>query len=102
MNKKLYMVETVSIFRHRYVVEAKEEEHAADTVVMEMDKPTFREFSQKHIDESITDVREISKDEYLAMFDRDNDYLASWTEDQKVSYINSVDYEEDNDGTINL
>ena len=32
MKKKLYMVETVSIFRHRYVVEAKEEDHACDEV----------------------------------------------------------------------
>ena len=99
---KTYIVETVSVFRHRYVVEAKEEEHAADTVVMELGNPDFREFSQKHVDESITDVREISKEEYLTLFDRDNDYLKSWTDEQKFNFINVVDYEEDTNGTNDL
>ena len=34
MENKLYLVETVSIFRHRYVVKAKEAGHANDEVVM--------------------------------------------------------------------
>ena len=56
METKLYLVETVSIFRHRYVVEAKEAEHANDEVVMNTtgvydDK--WNEFSQKHISEDI-------------------------------------------------
>ena len=33
-DKNLYLVETISIFRNRYVVEAKEAEHAADHVVV--------------------------------------------------------------------
>lgn len=102
MNKKLYMVETVQIFRHRYVVEAKEEEHAADTVVTEVYDPDFKEFSQKHIDESITSVREISKDEYLTLFDKDNDYLKSWSEEQKLAFINTINYEEEANATTDL
>jgi hypothetical protein len=102
MDKKLYLVETVQVFRHRYVVEAKEEEHAADTVVMDMGNPDFKEFSQKHIDENITDVREISKDEFFTLFDRDNDYLRSWNEEQKLSFINTINYEEDTNGTTDL
>ena len=31
-DKKLYLVETVSMFRMRYVVEAKDESHALDEV----------------------------------------------------------------------
>jgi hypothetical protein len=59
-------------------------------------KPEFEEFSQKHIDETITSVREISVDEYLKLFDTDNDYLKDWTFEQKMRYINEIRYEENN------
>jgi hypothetical protein len=95
MEKKLYMVETVSIFRQRYVVEAYEAEHAADEVVMNVSNGDFKEFSQKHIDELITSTREISATEFLKEFDADNDYLSKWDISQKMQVINSVDYRDD-------
>lgn len=96
MKKKLYLVETVSIFRMRYVVEAKEAEHANDEVVMNVSgkyDENFQEFSQHHVDESITSTREISEEEYLKLFDEDNDYLASWNDKQKKQFINKIDYD---------
>ena len=97
MEKKLYMVETVSIFRHRYVVEARESEHAADEVVMKIGESSvdFSEFSQKHVDELITSTREISVEEYLKMFDEENDYLSKWSIPQKMQYIHNIDYEDE-------
>lgn len=94
MKKKLFLVETVSMFRHRYVVEALEEEHATDTVVCGIGgENNFEEFSQKHIDECITSAREITEEEYLDIFDKDNDYLVSWPDYQKFRFINKIDYE---------
>jgi len=90
MEKKLYLVETVSMFRMRYVVEAKEAEHANDEVVCNVDN--LKEFSQKHIDESIITTREITPDEYIKIFDEDNDYLKEWTDVQKMQFINVIDY----------
>jgi hypothetical protein len=87
--KKLYIVETMSIFRMRYVVKAKEASHAEDEVICNDD---LVEFSQKHLDEIISSTREISEEEYLKLFDRDNDYLASWENDRKFSYINKINY----------
>jgi hypothetical protein len=95
MEKKLYLVETVSIFRQRYVVEAREAEHAADEVVMNMHDGSITEFSQKHVDELITSTREISTDEYLKLFDEDNDYLRAWSLPQKMQHINVIKYEDD-------
>ena len=92
-DKKLYIVETVSMFRMRYVVEALEEEHANDEVVCGIGNTDFQEFSQHHIDEVITDSREITIEEYLKIFDKDNDYMQSWSEEQKMSYINKIDYD---------
>ena len=90
----LYIVETVSMFRMRYVVEAKEESHSHDEVIMERGNDTFKEFSQEHIDESIFSSREISKEEYLRLFDKDNHYIASWSEEKKLDFINKIDYKE--------
>ena len=86
-DKNLYLVETISIFRQRYVVEAKESEHAADHVVVNTTgsyDENFREFSQKHIDETITSVRKIKEKEYLRLFNEDNDYLKSWDNQKKL------------------
>ena len=47
--KNLYVVDVVSTFRMRYVVEAEEESHALDEVVMNEHNTEFKEFSQEHI-----------------------------------------------------
>jgi len=92
MEKKLYLVETVSMFRMRYVIEAREEGHATDEFVMEIGKESFKEFSQVHMDEVIVSTRELSAKDYLELFDKDNEYLKSWDIAEKMRFINSVDY----------
>lgn len=87
-----YLVETISMFRMRYVIEALEETHACDEVVMNNADGFLREFSQLHLDEIITSSREIDDAEYLRLFDRDNDYLKDWTDDQKFNAVNVLDY----------
>ena len=94
MEKKLYLVETVSMFRMRYVVEAREEGHATDEFVMEIGNEDFQEFSQHHMDEVIVSTRELSAKDYLELFDKDNDYLKSWDIAEKMRFINSIDYKE--------
>jgi len=90
---KLYLVETISMFRMRYVVECDEEVHALDTVTMHTTGgEELKEFSQQHLDEVISSSREISRIEYLDLFDKDNEYLKDWNESQKLQYVNTVDY----------
>jgi hypothetical protein len=67
-----YLVETVSVFRMRYVVEAKNASDARNEVTMNVGD-NFHEFSQLHLDEMITSTREIDNTEYLRMFDEDNE-----------------------------
>lgn len=85
-----YLVETISMFRMRYVVEANNASDAKDEV--SMNEGNLSEFSQYHVDEMITSAREIDKAEYLRLFDEDNDYLQEWDEDLKLNWINKVDY----------
>jgi hypothetical protein len=44
------------------------------------------------VDECITSTRKISEKEYLELFDADNDYLKSWTDEEKMRFINRIDY----------
>ena len=87
-----YLVETVSVFRMRYVVEAWNASDAKDEVTMN-DDGKLREFSQMHVDEMITSTREIDRAEYLRLFDEDNDYLQDWDEEQKLQFLNVIDYD---------
>ena len=88
MNK--YIVETVSMFRMRYVIECESAEHAMDVVTLnEMED----EFSQEHLDEVIVSTRELSEEDYLKLFDQDNPHFTSWTKEMKLRCIHKVDYD---------
>lgn len=83
INNVWVMVETVSMFRQRYVVQAPADhpEYALDDVTME----TAKEFSQEWIGEQIISHRVVSQEEALAQCDKDNNYASSWSDEHKVS-----------------
>jgi hypothetical protein len=76
------MVECISTFRERYMVEVPKgkAEYALDTVTMNEAK----EFSQEYLGETIVSHRVVSKEEALTMCDRDNDYIKSWDNETKI------------------
>lgn len=86
MEKELVLVECISTFRMRYVVEvpAGKKEWALDTVVMN----EAEELSQEHLGEQIVSHRVINESEYLRIFNEDNGYLSSWDNEQKLRMIN--------------
>jgi hypothetical protein len=90
------------MFRMRYVIEAREESHALDEVTMNATgsyNENFQEFSQKHIDEVIVSSRQLSATDYMQMFDKDNDYLSSWSNQEKMKVINTIEYEDEKDSS---
>jgi hypothetical protein len=94
MKDKYVVVTAVSTFRQRYVVPLDELQKLNPEVPVNpdwaMDAVTceeVEEFSQKHIGELITDCNVLNEDEILELFDKDNDYLASWDRDQKINHI---------------
>jgi hypothetical protein len=76
------MVECVSTFRERYMVEVPKghAEYALDTVTMNEAK----EFSQEYLGETIVSHRVVTKEEAFKMCDHDNDYTKSWDDETKV------------------
>lgn len=84
-----YLVETVSMFRIRYVVDCDSAEHAKDTVTMnETD-----EFGQLHIDENIVGCREIGDEEIPVLFFEDHPYLVEWGPEKAMEYVHKVNYD---------
>ena len=95
MTKKLVMVDTISQHRVRFAVEVEDNiDYALDEVICKEGDPSFKEFSQEHLGITIISHREITKEEYLRMFDEDNAYLRDWSEEQKLNFINKTNYEE--------
>ena len=84
-----YLVETVSMFRIRYVVEAENAEHAMDEVTMN----DADEFGQLHIDENIIGCREVTDDEVPQLFFEDHPYLEEWGPAKAMEYVHKVTYD---------
>ena len=93
---KFVLVETISQYRMRYVIEVPDNHNdgmyecsatqwAEDTVACE----EMKEFSQKWLGEIITSSREIGRDEILTLCNQDNDYCNGkygepWTDEKKL------------------
>jgi len=63
IGKKLFVVDVISSFHNRYVIEAESLEHAYDEVTMidsGNEEDSFEPFSQKFLGEQIIDGRKIS------------------------------------------
>lgn len=98
--KKLVLVDTISQHRVRFVVEVEDDiDHALDEITCKEVDSNFREFSQNWLGQTIISHREISKKEYLDIFNKDNDYLSQWTDEQKLKFVNKINYGEENDNT---
>ena len=65
-------------------------QYAVDDWILEQDNPDFQEMSQKHMGCFDIDSRVVTQEQYLELFDEDNDYMAHVELDRKLSYINRV------------
>ena len=82
-NKVWVMVECISSYRMRYMVEAPatNPESALDDVTMQ----DAKEFSQLWVGETIMSHRVVSQEEALALCDEDNDYCKTWNDEHKIN-----------------
>ena len=86
------LVETVSMFRMRYVIEVPKgkSEYALDDVVMR--EAELKEFSQEHLDEIIVSHRTIKPKKIVKMIDNDNEYCKSWSPEKKLqAFVNFME-----------
>ena len=83
------LVECVSTFRQRYMIEVPVgvDDFGKDKSTWALDTVTMneaQEFSQEHLGEQIVSHRIVTKEEALALCDKDNDYTKSWDEETKM------------------
>jgi hypothetical protein len=98
---QLVLVECVSTFRTRYMVEVPvgTDNYGKDKILWALDTVTCeeaKEFSQEHLGEQIISHRVVSKKEALALCDQDNDYAIAW--DHELKMKNFFTTWEENDG----
>lgn len=87
---QLVLVECVSTYRIRYMVEVPKgiDTLGNDKALWALDTVTMgeaREFSQEHIGEQIISHRVVSRNEALAMCDQENEYGHTWDDELKAS-----------------
>ena len=94
-DKDYVVVTAITSYRMRYVMHRDDLQalalngpvsiidRANDAVTME----DCEEFSQAHMGEYIVDTVEMDEADMLALFDKDNDYLREWSNDQKVAMV---------------
>jgi hypothetical protein len=99
-NERYAMITVVSTHRMRYAVpigelqklnpntklEGNDKEALtwAEELVME---ERVKEFSQKWLGEQTVDRNVLTQEEAIKLFDSDNEYLADWTEEQKIKTL---------------
>ena len=83
------LVETVSMFRERYMVEVPVgvDRYGKDKTLWALDTVTMgeaKEFSQEHLGETIVTHHVVTKEDALAMCDKENDYAKKWNDELKI------------------
>lgn len=93
--RKLYMLECISIHKIRYCVETDEKGIALIQKKNDDDGWDWGqfndlvEFSQDHAGERMIAIQPIpDKETYLKMFNSDNQYLKSWSDEKKFEFVN--------------
>lgn len=89
---KLFVVDTISTFRQRYVIEAECLEHAYDEVTMRdsgNEADSFEEFSQEWLGETIIDGRKIKMKHFNKMLEEDKN-CSGWMGEK---LIRKIDYD---------
>lgn len=100
---QLVLVEAISTFRQRYLVEVPTgtDQYGYDKTLWALDTVTSeeaKEFSQKHLGETIVSHRVVTADEALQLCDEDNDYCKNWSEENKINTFFTL-WEKNNDTT---
>lgn len=97
------MVTVVSSHRIRYVIpvsklQAENPIMPVDPIVWAEDSVTCgeaKEFSQEWLGEQIVSTEVVSEDRMLEIFDEDNDYLSSWSQETKLEFVSKWKFEQD-------
>jgi PhoPQ-activated pathogenicity-related protein len=87
----LFEINTVSLFRHKYIIHAKNLEHACDAILI--DDPEA--LTQRYLDETITDSRKIDRKEFEKLCQQSIEDSNEWSNAHLgTKIIHKVNYNE--------
>lgn len=90
----LFEVDVLVTFRNKYVVEAKDIEHAKDEITWTEHERDFPEVTQRYLGEQIIDAQEISMEQFeskLEKYKNDKEEWVSYWLGEKL--IHKINYE---------
>jgi len=99
MEKKYAVITTISMFRHRYVIEMDDDSVSPDPYKDYVTCEDVEEFSQVSQPEVILDSAIMSEEEVLALFDRDHveaksEIFLEWPDETKLQTVLRPDQRE--------
>jgi predicted RNA-binding protein with RPS1 domain len=90
----IFIVSTVTVFKHKYVIEADDEASANKEVekfIINVDeKHDLDELSQRYMAEHIISTEKVNQKELIELCDKENPYLKNWNKSQKLRFINKA------------
>mgnify|MGYP007100054239 CR=1 FL=1 len=84
--KRYRVVETRSVFMHRYLVEEDVDVHEGDLLRM-INDGEIEEIMQEHLGESIHDVSLMTEEQFLAL---DNGYFSQFSANRQLDIISRL------------
>ena len=100
---KFVLVEAISQFRMRYVIEVPLNHNdgqypcsAADWACDTVACGDAKEFSQEHMGEMVISAHEITRDHIITLCDEDNSYVKDWSTEKKFeTFVTPIGYKEE-------
>ena len=96
--KKYIVVTTTSTHICRFVIPNEAIDGDTEKAKELVSNSYVKEFSQQWLGEKIIDIKTLDEQEMLLTFDEENDYLSSWSREQKLKFLNEwkdVDFYKD-------
>jgi hypothetical protein len=89
----LFVIDVLTSFRNKYIIEANELSHAYDEICMTEHSRDFTELTQKFLGESILEGKQISYEELGKLIEtlksNDDELCCHWLQDK---LIHKIDY----------
>jgi hypothetical protein len=98
MSENYVFITTLSHFKLKYAIPQSafdslgfKEPIDTNELLSLINSGRFKEFSQAHLGEVLSDVSVYTEEDALTIFDIDNTYLSEWPKDKKLNYLSSWD-----------
>lgn len=98
MSDNYVLITTLSHFKLKYAIPQSafdnlgfSEPIDTERLVSLIQSGKFKEFTQHHLGEVVSDISLYTEEDTLTIFDIDNSYLSEWSREKKIQYLQDWD-----------